>query len=171
MQWCDRRSIVTKKISLLAMLLSLSMVFSYFEARFPIITWIPGAKLGLANIVVMVALYEIGTKEAWCLSVLRVILTGFLFANLFSVLFSLAGAFLSLGAMTILKRYTKLSMLYVSIAGGILHNLGQIIVASIVLENQNVWYYFPVLFFTGILAGTIIGILGCSICKKVRKIG
>ena len=77
MQWCDRRSIVTKKISLLAMLLSLSMVFSYFEARFPIITWIPGAKLGLANIVVMVALYEIGTKEAWCLSVLRVILTGF----------------------------------------------------------------------------------------------
>ena len=158
---------MTKKISLLAMLLSLSMVFSYFEARFPIITWIPGAKLGLANIVVMVALYEIGTKEAWCLSVLRVILTGFLFGNFFAVLFSLAGAFLSLGIMTVLKRFTKLSMLFVSVAGGVFHNLGQIIVAGIVLENQNVWYYFPMLFFTGILAGAIIGILGSSICKKV----
>ena len=158
---------MTKKISLLAMLLSLSMVFSYFEARFPIITWIPGAKLGLANIVVMVALYEIGTKEAWCLSVLRVILTGFLFGNFFAVLFSLAGAFLSLGIMTVLKRFTKLSMGFVSVAGGVFHNLGQIIVAGIVLENQNVWYYFPMLFFTGILAGAIIGILGSSICKKV----
>lgn len=167
MQWRDRRSFVTKKISLLAMLLSLSLVFSYFEARFPIITWIPGAKLGVANIVVMIALYEIGTKEAWCLSVLRVILTGFLFGNFFAVLFSLAGAFLSLGIMTVLKRFTKLSMLFVSVAGGVFHNLGQIIVAGIVLENQNVWYYFPMLFFTGILAGAIIGILGSSICKKV----
>lgn len=167
MQWRDRRSFVTKKISLLAMLLSLSLVFSYFEARFPIITWIPGAKLGVANIVVMIALYEIGTKEAWCLSVLRVILTGFLFGNFFAVLFSLGGAFLSLGIMTVLKRFTKLSMLFVSVAGGVFHNLGQIIVAGIVLENQNVWYYFPMLFFTGILAGAIIGILGSSICKKV----
>lgn len=169
MQWCDRRSIVTKKISLLAMLLSLSMVFSYFEARFPIITWIPGAKLGLANIVVMVALYEIGTKEAWCLSVLRVILTGFLFGNFVAVLFSLAGAFLSLGGMSVLKRYTKISMMYVSISGGILHNLGQIIVASNVLENQKIWYYFPMLFFSGIIAGTMIGFLGYSICKKIKK--
>ena len=90
---------MTKKISLLAMLLSLSLVFSYFEVKFPILTWVPGAKLGLANIVVIIALYEIGMKEAWCLSVLRVILTGFLFSNFFSMLFSLAGAFFSLAVM------------------------------------------------------------------------
>ena len=160
---------MTKKISLLAMLLSLSLVLSYFEARVPIITWVPGGKLGLANIVVMVALYEIGTKEAWCLSVLRVILTGFLFANFVAVLFSLAGAFLSFAAMMLLKRYTRLSMLYVSITGGILHNLGQMIVAGIMLRNQNIWYYFPALFLTGVLAGAVIGILATTICKKIRK--
>ncbi len=161
---------MTKKISLLAMLLSLSLVFSYFEVKFPILTWVPGAKLGLANIVVIVALYEIGMKEAWCLSVLRVILTGFLFSNFFGMLFSLAGAFFSLAVMTMLKRYTKLSIMCVSVAGGIFHNLGQIVVASIVLENKNIWYYFIMLFFCGILAGTVIGILGGAICKKIRKL-
>ena len=158
----------TKKIAFLGLSVALALILSYVESLLPPLSAaVPGIKMGLPNIVIIFLLYRLSGKEAFGVSIVRIFLNFMLFGNPMTVAYSVAGAILSLCVMALMKRIDLFSTVGVSIAGGIFHNLGQIIVAGIVLENQNVWYYFPMLFFTGILAGAIIGILGSSICKKV----
>ena len=95
-----------------------------------------------------------------------ILVIGFMFGNLFSILFSLAGAALSLACMTLAKKYLGLSVTGVSILGGVTHNLGQIIVAAIVVENVNLFYYFPALLIAGLITGFLIGILAGEILKR-----
>lgn len=147
---------------------ALALIFSYVETLIPIHIGIPGVKLGLANLIVVIALYGIGVRESYVLSVLRVILAGFLFGNLFAILYSLAGGLFSLTVMAFLKKTEKFSVLGVSMAGGVFHNIGQLLMAAIVLESLSITYYLPVLLISGIVTGLLIGIVANEMLKRVR---
>ena len=147
---------------------ALALIFSYVETLIPIHIGIPGVKLGLANLIVVIALYRMGVREAYVLSVVRVILAGFLFGNLFAILYSLAGGLLSLTVMVFLKKTEKFSVLGVSMAGAVFHNIGQLIMAAIVLESLSITYYLPVLMISGIVTGLLIGIVANEMLKRVR---
>lgn len=158
----------TKKIAYLGLLIALAFVFSYIEFLIPVNIGIPGAKLGLANLVIIVALYTIKERDAFILSMIRIVLVGFTFANLASMLYSLAGGILSFLAMVLAKNSKKFSITGVSVIGGIFHNVGQIIMAICVVKTASLVYYLPVLMVAGIAAGVAIGILGAMVTKRVK---
>jgi len=160
----------TKKIAYLGLLIALAFVFSYIEFLIPVNIGVPGAKLGLANLVIIVALYTLNEKDAFVLSMIRIVLVGFTFANLASMLYSLAGGILSYVAMLIAKRTQKLSITGVSVIGGVFHNVGQIIMAIWVVKTASLVYYLPVLMVSGIAAGVTIGVLGGMVTKRIKKI-
>lgn len=149
---------------------ALALIFSYVETLIPISVGIPGVKLGLANLVVVIVLYKLDAQTAYLLSIVRVVLAGFIFGNLFSILYSLAGGLFSLTAMTILKKSGKFSLIGVSIAGGVFHNVGQLIVAALVLESLSVAYYFSVLLISGVVTGMLIGVISGEMLKRLNKI-
>ena len=153
----------TKKIAYLGLLIALAFVFSYIEFLIPVNIGVPGAKLGLANLVIIVA------KDAFVLSMIRIVLVGFTFANLASMLYSLAGGILSYVAMVIAKRTQKLSITGVSVIGGVFHNVGQIIMAIWVVKTASLVYYLPVLMVSGIVAGVAIGVLGGMVTVRLKK--
>lgn len=145
---------------------ALTIIFGYVEMLLPVFFVVPGMKLGLANLVTVFVLYRYRAKEAAVISLIRIVVIGFLFANLFSILYSLAGAALSLLCMTAARRFSGLSIVGVSILGGVTHNLGQLIVAALVVENGNVFYYFPALLISGLVTGALIGIVTGEILKR-----
>ena len=160
----------TKKIAYLGLLVALAFVFSYIEFLLPISLGIPGVKLGFANLVIMVTLYTLGEKDAFLLSVVRILLVGFTFANTASMLYSLAGGVLSFASMYVAKRMKKFSMAGVSMLGGVFHNVGQILLAMWMLDTDSLMYYLPVLIVTGIVSGVMIGIIGAMITKRLKKL-
>ena len=149
---------------------TLALIFSYVETLIPINFGIPGIKLGLANLIIIIALYKMSVKEAYVLSVVRVVLAGFIFGNLFSIIYSLAGGLLSLTVMTLLKKTDKFSLFGISMAGGVFHNVGQLIVAIIVMENLNIAYYMPVLLISGLITGFLIGLVAGEMLKRLSKL-
>ncbi len=149
---------------------ALALIFSYVETLIPIQIGIPGVKLGLANLIIVIMLYKRNAGEALLLSVVRVVLSGFLFGSLFSILYSLAGGILSLLVMAFLKNRKSFSVIGVSIAGGVFHNIGQIIVAMAVVETFEVAYYVPVLLVSGCLTGALIGIVSDAVLKRTAQI-
>lgn len=160
----------TKKIATYGLMVALAFILSYIESLFPLPIAIPGIKLGLANLVVISALYSMGVKEAFSLSVLRIILVGFTFGSPSTMIFSLVGGLLSWLMMTIFKKTRLFGFVGVSIIGGISHNIGQIITSIFVVENINIVYYLPFLLVSGILTGTVIGVLGAMIVRRIRNI-
>lgn len=157
-----------KKVATYGLLVALAFILSYIESLFPLSLAIPGIKLGLANLVVITALYSMGAREAFSLSLLRILLVGFTFGNLSMMLYSLAGGMLSWLLMTIFRKTNLLSMTGVSIIGGIAHNIGQIGVAILVVETFDIAYYLPFLMIAGVITGAVIGILGAMINKRVK---
>ena len=149
---------------------ALALMFSYIETMIPIQFGVPGIKLGLANIMIVIMLYKSSAKEALLLSIVRIMLSGFLFGNLSSFLYSIAGGVLSLGIMTLLKKQGGFSVIGVSVAGGVSHNVGQLIVAMLVVETYQVGYYFPVLLVAGVLTGLGIGVASQEVLKRIRNI-
>lgn len=148
---------------------ALALIVSYVEALIPFSFGVPGIKLGLANIVVVAALYLWGGAAALFLSVVRILLSGFLFGNMFAILYSLAGGLLSLFIMVLLKRSGRFSVTGVSIAGGVFHNIGQMAAASLLLPKAGLLYYFPFLLTAGVVTGFLIGILSMEIIKRIPK--
>lgn len=146
---------------------ALALIFSYVETLIPISFGIPGVKLGLANLIIVIVLYKTALKDACMLSVVRVLLAGFLFGNYFSIVYSLAGALLSLFMMAALKKAGGFSVIGVSIAGGVSHNIGQLIVAMLVVETFQVAYYVPVLLTAGLITGCVIGILAQEMLRRL----
>lgn len=159
-----------KKVAPLGVFLALALVCSYVESLIPFYFGAPGIKLGLANIMVLLALYLMGPGEAFVLSVLRVLLVGILFGNAYSLLYSLAGAMLSFGAMWLLQRGKKLHMISVSMAGGICHNLGQVAVAALLVENYRILFYFVVLYFAGMLTGALVGVVAWEVYRRTKPL-
>lgn len=159
-----------KRIAFLGLFVALAFVLSYIEYLLPLNIGIPGAKIGIANLAVMVTLYTVGEKSAIALSVVRVVLVGLTFGNISMMMYSLAGATLSLLVMLIAKRIGKLSMTGVSVLGGVFHNIGQIIVAMLVLETESLFYYLPFLIVVGTITGVVIGIVSNLITVRVKKV-
>lgn len=158
---------MSKKIAVTALFTSFGIVLSYIETFIPVIG-IPGVKLGLANLVILIALYLLSAREALCINFIRILLVGFMFANVFSIIYSLAGAVFSFISMVLVKKM-KFSMVTVGIFGGVFHNIGQILVACFVVETYSVFYYVPILMVSGIITGAVIGVLSAIIESRMRK--
>lgn len=149
---------------------ALALIFSYVETLIPFHIGIPGVKLGLANLIIVIALYKMRLPEVFLLSIVRVLLSGFLFGNYFSIIYSLAGGILSLCVMAALKKAGGFSVMGISIAGGVFHNIGQMVVAMMVVETFSVIYYVPVLLVAGMITGLIIGIAANEMLKRLANI-
>lgn len=160
---------MSRKISINAMFTAFAVILSYIETFIPV-AGIPGVKLGLANFAIVLALYMLGSKNAITINVVRILIIGAFFGNLFSICFSIAGAVISFIPMALLKHTGKVSMITVAITGGVFHNIGQIFVASLVVDTYSVFSYVPVLIISGIVTGAIIGILTSIVYGRTKTI-
>ena len=158
-----------KRIAKMSMLVALAIIFSYIEFLVPINLGVPGIKLGLANLVIVIALYTMKTVDVWLISILRILILGFMFGSGMSIIYSIAGAVLSLMVMCIIKRIKGFSIVGVSIAGGVCHNIGQVLVAMVVVETTGILYYMPALLVAGVITGAIIGIVSKRVIAVVSK--
>ncbi len=157
----------TKKLTMTALLAALALIFSYIEVLIPFSPAIPGIKLGIANLAVIVALYHMGLKYAITINVVRIFIAGLLFSGVFGIIYSLAGAILSMTVMVLLKKTGLFSVAGVSMAGGVAHNLGQILAAAFLVSNLSIFIYFPVLIFSGLISGALIGIVAYIILERL----
>lgn len=158
-----------KKTAFCGLTLALSLIAGYAESLIPLTVAIPGIKLGAGNSVIVFLLYMVGTKEALLVNLCRVFLSGFFFGNMTAILYSLSGALLSLLAMVLIKKTDRFSIGGVSMAGGVFHNIGQLLVAYFILKTGAVLYYLPVLVVSGTITGLGIGWLAGEICKRIKK--
>lgn len=159
-----------KKTAFLGLCTALALVLAYVEVLIPpIITAIPGIKIGLPNIVIIFLLYRHGIKEAALVSIVRVVAVALLFGNVMGFAYSIAGAVLSLLGMLLLKKLDFMSVVGVSVAGGVLHNVGQIAMAMILLGTAELGYYLIVLAVTGTVSGVLIGICGALMIKRIPE--
>ncbi|MBQ7406246.1 MAG: Gx transporter family protein [Clostridia bacterium] len=156
-----------RRMTTLSLLFALAMIFSFVESRLPTFIPIPGVKLGLCNAVVIFTLLRLGAPSAIAVSLLRVLLSSILFGNAAAFLYSLAGAALSLFGMILLKKTRLFSPVGISVTGGVLHNIGQLLMAMLVLGTAGVLYYLPVLLIAGTVAGALIGLCAAYLCKRL----
>ena len=156
------------RVAFLGLFTAFAMILSFVESQIPTFVAIPGIKLGLPNIAIIIILYRFGWKEATIISLLRVLLTSLLFGTVLSMLYSIAGAVLSLVVMILLKKF--LSTVTISVVGGVFHNVGQIAVAILVTETQQLVYYLPVLIISGVIAGIVVGLVAATAVSKIEKI-
>lgn len=152
-----------------ALLAALALIFSYIEVLIPFAPAIPGIKLGIANLAVIVALYYLGIRYALLINIIRIFIGGLLFSGLFGILYSLAGALVSMLVMICLKKTGIFSVTGVSMAGGVAHNLGQILVAAFLISNIKIFVYFPVLTISGVISGAVIGVLAYLVLRKLPE--
>ena len=161
----------TKNIALLGMCTAIAMVFAYVEVLLPpLFTAVPGIKLGLPNIVIIFVLYRFGFGQAAAVSFVRIVAVSLLFGNPMTFAYSVAGGVLSLLAMALLKKLDILSTVGVSVAGGVLHNTGQILMAMLLLDTAQLGYYLIILAVTGTISGVLIGLCGNFAIKRIPTI-
>ena len=159
-----------QNLTLLSLLTAAAMILSYVEAVLPpIFSAVPGIKVGLPNIIIIFLLYRMGVSSAVSVSLVRIVLSSLLFGNPISFIYSLTGAFLSIAVMAILKKTDFLSAVGVSAAGGIFHNIGQILAAMLLLQTAQIGYYLIVLAMTGTVAGLFVGLCGAFLINRISK--
>ena len=158
------------KVAVFGVFTSLALILSYVELLIPINFGIPGMKLGLANLLVVILLYKGCPRDALLLSVIRILLSGLNFGNMFSIFYSLGGGLLSLAVMVFLKKTGQFTVAGISIGGGASHNVGQLLVAMFVVQTYQVGYYLPVLLIAGVITGAVIGILSAEVLKRTQSI-
>ncbi len=151
------------------MLIALAFILSFIETLIPVSLGIPGVKLGLANLVTVVGLYTVGIYGTVMVSLLRIVLVGFTFGNLFSMLYSLGGWGISILLMILCRKKGWFSTSGISIIGGIGHNIGQICIAAFVVKQAGVFFYLPMLLLAGTAAGLVIGMTGSMIISRISR--
>lgn len=161
---------MSKKVAMAGMFTALAMIFSYVEVLIPINLGIPGMKLGLANLVVVVTLYTMGVPMAFAVSMIRIMLVSMTFGSFSAMLYSMAGGILSFCGMALLKKVPNFSVIGVSLLGGVLHNVGQLLVAMAVVENINLIAYLPPLMIAGMVTGLLIGIVSAQVIPRIKKV-
>ena len=159
---------MSRRVARYALLIALAMVLSWLEAMVPASAAAPGMKLGLANLAAVFALCRMGVRDAAVISLVRVVLVSITFGNAYSFAYSFAGAALSLAVMALLKKTGKFSVLGVSIAGGVSHNVGQVLVAMAVLGTARLAWYLPALLVSGTAAGAAIGAAAGIVASRVE---
>lgn len=158
-----------KTVAFLGMCTAIAMVFAWVESQLPpLVAAVPGVKMGLPNIAIIFILYRFGWKEAAAVSFVRIIAVSLLFGNSIMIAYSLAGGFLSLFGMTLLKKLNFLSPTGVSVAGGVLHNVGQVLMAMLIMSTAGLGYYLIILTVTGIVSGVFVGLCGSFAVKRIR---
>lgn len=156
-----------KKIAKIAIFSTLAIIFGYIESLFPLPIPVYGAKVGISNIVILTSLYLLTTPISWGIMLIKTFLSSLLFSGFSAFLYSVSGGIFSVLIMSILKKTKKFSIIGISIAGGVSHNIGQLIVSAIFLKNINIFYYLPILIIIGIISGSIIGIISNIIIKRL----
>lgn len=159
----------TGRLAVLGLITTIALILSYIESLIPVLPGIPGVKLGLANLAILFTLYRYNLRDACFVSVMRILISGFMFGNLMSIAFSLAGGFLSLFVMYLLKRFQVFQLIGVSAAGGCAHNIGQLLVACFAVGAAPLLYYLPVLLVSGVITGLLIGIAGELLIRRVPR--
>lgn len=160
----------TKSVARTGLLIVLALALSYLESLVPLGIGVPGIKLGLANLVVIFALYRLGARDAILISLIRVLLVAILFGSVLSLAYSAAGAMLSFLVMLGLKGSGKFTCTGVSVAGAVAHNLGQMLAAVVLLETSRLVWYFPALCVSGVTAGVCIGLMSALLIKRIKMI-
>ena len=156
----------TKKLTTLGLSVALALILSYVESLLPPLLAVPGVKVGLPNIVILFLLYRYGWKEAGAVSLVRLLLSAALFSGFAAFFYGLSGAAVSLLGSALLKQTGRFSPFGVSVAGGVLHNLGQIALAALVLQSGYLFAYLPVLLLSGTLAGAMVGLLAGILIRR-----
>ena len=159
---------LTKKLATCSALTALALIFSYVEVLIPFSFGIPGIKLGLANIVVLISIYSLGAKYGLFINLARIALSALMFGNAFSVIYALSGGLISLAVMLLAKRAKVFSVIGVSMAGGVFHNLGQLLVAALVMQTGRIMYYFPVLLISGMITGILTGFIATLVLRALK---
>lgn len=159
-----------KKTALLGMLTSLALIAGYIETLIPMPIPIPGVKLGLANLMILIVLRLYGVREGLLVNILRILLSGFLFGSFSTILYSLAGGLFSFAVMTLLLKLNFFSLTGVSIVGGVCHNIGQLALAIVVLDSVSLLYYMPALLISGLITGLLIGIGAEQVLKRITRL-
>ena len=159
-----------KKTAYMGLLLAFALILSYIETIIPFQIGIPGIKLGLSNLAVVLCLYLFGWKEALLLSIAKSIISGFMFGSLSMIIYSVAGAFLGALIMISLKKTHWFHVPVVSAAGGVMHNLGQLLVAVFFVKTYGVFYYMPVLITAGLVTGIVIGVVALLVLPYIQNI-
>ncbi len=157
-----------KNVALCGVFIALAMIMSYIKSLIPISFGIPGVKLGLANLCVLTCLYVLHPVYVFVILFLRVLLSSIMFGNMAAFIYSIAGGILSFFVLLLLKKTGKFSAVGVSVAGGVSHNIGQLIVAMLVVETYGVIWYLPVLLLSGTLTGLLIGAGSSAVLKYLR---
>jgi heptaprenyl diphosphate synthase len=160
----------SKTVAFIGMCTALALILAYVEILIqPLFPTLPGIKMGLPNIIIVFLLYRRGASSAIGVSLLRILLVSLLFGNVMALLYSLAGGVLSILVMIILKKLRFLSPVGVSVAGGVTHNVGQILMAMFLLDTVELGYYLVVLTFTGTVAGILVGLCGAILVNNLPK--
>ncbi len=160
---------MSKRIAFCGVFAALAIVISYFERFIPVPVPVPGIKLGLANVIILIILYYLGSKDAFGVSMIRIFVVGFLFSGMMGIMYSLAGGLLSYITMVGAKKIKIFSPVGVSVVGGVFHNVGQIVVATWVVENYKLLYYLPVLIVMGVIAGVVTGVIAMYSLSYLQK--
>ena len=164
-----KKTLDTKRLVTLSALIAVAMILSYIESLVPAFVAVPGVKVGLSNIATVFALYALGWQYAICVSVVRVFLSALLFGNFVSLIYSLSGAALALLVMILLKKVDCFSSIGISVAGGVCHNIGQVIAACVVMETAAISLYIIPLLLSGTIAGVVIGLIAGNLVERVKK--
>lgn len=160
----------SKTVAFLGLYTALALILAYVEILIqPLFPSLPGIKMGLPNVVIVFLLYRRGAGTAMGVSLVRILLVSILFGNVMALWYSLAGAILSLGVMFLLRRLNWLSPVGVSVAGGVTHNVGQILMAMLLLETAELGYYLVVLTVSGTVAGVLVGLCGALLIRKIPQ--
>ena len=160
----------TKSIAVIGVFTAFAVALSFLERLLPAPVPLPGIKLGLANIIVIIFLYRYGIREAFKIQILRILLFSALFGGIASAVYSFAGGILSLGAMVLFKKAGVFSVVGVSVVGGVFHNIGQIAVAAAVLQSAALFVYLPVLIISGEITGLITGFVAFYVMSRLDSI-
>ena len=153
----------------MGLLISQAILMGYIERLLTIPIAIPGVKLGISNIVVVIALYLLGDIEAVFIGLVKALVVGFMFGGIYSIMYSVTGSFFALSCMILAKKTSLFSVIGISIIGAVCHNLGQILVFAFVINNNVIFYYFTILIWSGIFTGFIVGYLSYICIKSLEQ--
>lgn len=173
----NQKNLSPQQLATMGMLSALALALSFLESLIPFQPGLPGVKLGLANLVIVFALYRMNVHSALLINTVRILLSSLLFSGLFGLLYSAAGAAASLAAMTLLLQINRkreqagksilFSIFGISMTGGVFHNLGQLLIAIFILSSLNLVYYLPVMIISGIAAGLVNGMVAWLLLQKI----
>jgi len=153
-----------------SLFLAAALVLSYIESLIPIVYPVPGMKLGLPNMAIVMLLYMGYTRSAFIVDILRIVISGFMFGSLFGILFSISGAVFSFAIMYFIKKIDVFSIIGTSVCGGIIHNMAQLIVAMFVVKISGIVYYLPLLVLGGMITGFINGFIASRVIPVIKKL-